>query len=180
MRSDWLWEPDRDHRFTYVSDGIRRFGQDPGTAIGHTRFEMIADSDREPDKWLDPRAVLERHEPFREFVYGRQFKGDPEQIVSISGNPVFDQSDEFVGYRGTARDVTAQVTAERRLQDAKIAAEAANVSKSQFLANMSHELRTPLNAIIGFSDMLALGVTGELQAQQLEYARIINQSGQHL
>jgi PAS domain S-box-containing protein len=180
MTSDWLWETDRDHRFTYVSDGIRRFGQDPDTTIGHTRFEMIADSDREPDKWREHRAVLERHEPFRDFVYGRQFKGDPEQIVSISGNPVFDQSDEFVGYRGTARDVTEQVMAERRLRDAKIAAEAANVSKSQFLANMSHELRTPLNAIIGFSDMLAMGLTGKLQAQQLEYARIINQSGQHL
>jgi len=40
------------------------------------------------------------------------------------------------------------------LQRAKIAAEAANRSKSVFLANMSHELRTPLNAIIGYSEML--------------------------
>ncbi|OCR02757.1 two-component sensor histidine kinase [Oscillatoriales cyanobacterium USR001] len=40
------------------------------------------------------------------------------------------------------------------LQEAKIAAEAANRSKSAFLANMSHELRTPLNAIINYSEML--------------------------
>jgi PAS domain S-box-containing protein len=128
MTSDWLWETDRDNRFTYISDGIRRFGQDPDTTIGHTRFEMIADSDREPDKWVEHRAALERHEPFRDFVYRRQFKGDPERIVSISGNPVFDNAGRFVGYRGTARDVTTQVMGEDRLRDAKIAAEAANVS----------------------------------------------------
>ena len=186
ITSDWLWETDPQNRFTYVSESIRRFGQNPDHTIGHTRFEMIAETDRDPEKWEEHRAMLERRTPFRDFVYTRKFMGDREQIVSISGIPVFDDSDTFVGYRGTARDVTAQVLAERRLRDAKIAAEAANVAKSQFLANMSHELRTPLNAIIGFSDMLALGLTGELpahrldHAHQLEYARIINQSGQHL
>jgi len=186
ITSDWLWETDPEHRFTYVSESIRRFGQNPDNTIGHTRFEMIAESDRDPDKWEQHRAILERRAPFRDFVYTRKFMGEREQIVSISGVPVFDDKDAFVGYRGTARDVTAQVLAERRLRDAKIAAEAANVAKSQFLANMSNELRTPLNAIIGFSDMLALGLSGELPAhrldhvQQLEYARIINQSGQHL
>jgi len=186
ITSDWLWEADRQHRFTYVSDSIRRFGQKPENVIGYTRFEMIAASDRDPDKWEQHRAVLERHEPFRDFVYTRKFKEDREQIVSISGNPVFDEAGGFVGYRGTARDVTAQALAERHLREAKLSAEAANVAKSQFLANMSHELRTPLNAIIGFSEMLTLGLNNELpthqmgQVQQLEYARIINHSGQHL
>jgi len=43
---------------------------------------------------------------------------------------------------------------EHELAAARLAAEAANRSKSSFLANMSHELRTPLNAIIGYSELL--------------------------
>jgi signal transduction histidine kinase len=80
----------------------------------------------------------------------------------------------------TVRDITAEVIAERNLRDAKAAAEAANLAKSQFLANMSHELRTPLNAILGFSEMLMKEIAGPLQPRQREYAEIINGSGDHL
>lgn len=45
---------------------------------------------------------------------------------------------------------------ERDLQQAKLAAEAANRAKSTFLSNASHELRTPLTAILGYTDLLAL------------------------
>ena len=58
--------------------------------------------------------------------------------------------------------------------------EEASRMKSEFLANMSHELRTPLNAIIGFSEVLADGLLGELQPKQKEYANDITTSGTHL
>jgi signal transduction histidine kinase/HAMP domain-containing protein len=58
--------------------------------------------------------------------------------------------------------------------------EAASRHKSEFLANMSHELRTPLNAVIGFSEVLAEGMFGELNAKQAEYVRDIMESGRHL
>jgi signal transduction histidine kinase len=58
--------------------------------------------------------------------------------------------------------------------------EVASQHKSAFLANMSHELRTPLNAIIGFSEVLAQGMFGEINEKQSEYLHDILESGQHL
>ena len=58
--------------------------------------------------------------------------------------------------------------------------EVASQHKSEFLANMSHELRTPLNAIIGFSEVLAQGMFGEINEKQTEYLHDILESGRHL
>ncbi len=66
------------------------------------------------------------------------------------------------------------------IEDKSRQLELASQHKSEFLANMSHELRTPLNAIIGFSEVLAEGMFGEINEKQTEYLRDILESGQHL
>jgi PAS domain S-box-containing protein len=178
--SDWFWETDEQHRFTYVSDEIRLFGQDPSDRIGRKRSDLAPDHPEDTRLWDEHYAALERHEPFRNFVYARKIGGGPERMVSVSGNSIFDASGRFLGYRGTTRDVTEEIVAERGLREAKTAAEAANRAKSQFLANMSHELRTPLNAILGFSQMLSQRLVGPLGEKQVEYIDIIYRSGSHL
>ncbi len=68
----------------------------------------------------------------------------------------------------------------REIADKSAQLEAASRHKSEFLANMSHELRTPLNAIIGFSEILAEKMFGEINEKQTEYLQDILESGRHL
>jgi cell cycle sensor histidine kinase DivJ len=79
------------------------------------------------------------------------------------------------------RDVTDRKMQEQALEEARIATEQADASKTRFLATMSHELRTPLNAIIGFSEMIVQEDVLMVDAvKRKEYAQLINDSGQHL
>ncbi|QSJ16110.1 PAS domain S-box protein [Nostoc sp. UHCC 0702] len=64
------------------------------------------------------------------------------------------------------------------LQEAVIAADAANRAKSEFLANMSHELRTPLNAILGFTQVMSHDKS--LSSEHQQNLTIINRAGEHL
>ncbi len=66
------------------------------------------------------------------------------------------------------------------LEQARDAAETANVAKSQFLAGMSHELRTPLNAVIAYAELLMEDMEAEGASQHVEDLRVINQSAKHL
>ena len=79
------------------------------------------------------------------------------------------------------RDYVAE--RERLLESERAAraeAEEANRAKIRFLAVMSHELRTPLNAIAGYSDLLDLGIHGELSDAQRDALRRIQKSERHL
>ncbi len=74
-------------------------------------------------------------------------------------------------------DITDLKRDAQALEEARDAAEAANVAKSQFLANMSHEIRTPLNGVIGLAQALA---KTELDSEQQEMLDLIQSSGRTL
>jgi signal transduction histidine kinase len=80
----------------------------------------------------------------------------------------------------TFNDVTDRFRIEHALRDRNEGLEAADRLKSDFIKHVSYELRTPLNTILGFSEHLASGVPGALNAQQEEYVQAIVTGGNTL
>lgn len=119
------------------------------------------------DEWLTERIQARR-----------QLSSNIEQ--QVGGGRWLRVQDRRTSEGGTVvvcNDITDLKRDAEALAEAKDAAEAANVAKSQFLANMSHEIRTPLNGVIGLSQALA---KTELTADQREMLDLMQASGRTL
>jgi cell cycle sensor histidine kinase DivJ len=102
--------------------------------------------------------------------------------VEMQLSPIIDdaRAGEHFDVIALVRDITTRKDAEAAMAEARRVAEDASQAKSRFLATIGHELRTPLNAVVGFSEMMAGGIGGELSPTHKEYAGLIQQSGKHL
>lgn len=92
------------------------------------------------------------------------------------------EANQELEIRSQALEEKNQVILERNLEIQKKAEDLAVTTKykSEFLANMSHELRTPLNSILLLSRLLSENNEGNLLEDQIEYAKVIQTSGNGL
>ena len=108
LASDWYWEQDETGNFTKVSGpvlemlGIRvepLVGEtiDDGVTVGWNEAERTALLDR----------IAER-QPFIDYALSRVNADGSRQQFRVSGEPMFDQSCRFIGYRGIGVETTAR------------------------------------------------------------------------
>jgi C4-dicarboxylate-specific signal transduction histidine kinase len=98
------------------------------------------------------RAMIDAHQPFRDFVYTVNGTGFPV-YVRTSGKPFYDANGNFLGYRGTGTDITAAIRADHAEEALRKAqTELAHVTRVTMLgemtASISHEVNQPLAAVV--------------------------------
>jgi len=181
--SDWFWETGEDHCFTYVSGRCYEVtGLSQEDILGKKRHALAAylSPDYEPDIWAAYDEILRNELPLEEFRYRLKTRNGNIRVIELSGRPYYNTNDQFMGYRGAARDVTDQVHYQEQLQKAKEKADVASKAKSEFISSMSHELRTPLNGILGFAQLLVMNPKKSLDKQQTLYVDQILGASNHL
>jgi diguanylate cyclase (GGDEF)-like protein/PAS domain S-box-containing protein len=117
--SDWFFETDASHRFTYFSERfVELTGLKTDEPIGMTREQLAGpEVAREPEKWQAHRETLMRHESFRDFEYSLCGGDGKMRHIRVHGLPFFDADGGFAGYRGTGNDITKVKEAELKLRE---------------------------------------------------------------
>jgi PAS domain S-box-containing protein len=120
LTSDWVWETDGDFNLSYVSSRVTEvIGLPARFLIGQNLFDCGQfEGFEEANRIQHPTA--ESRVPFRGVNYRMVGVDQRQRLFELSGIPVFeDGSGRFVGYRGTANDITASSEAEARATEAQ-------------------------------------------------------------
>ncbi|WP_341368323.1 EAL domain-containing protein [Yoonia sp. BS5-3] len=156
IASDWFWETDAEHRFCYFSGRMEETTKIcPDNLIG-LRRDHFAEGYISDPKWRAHLEDLQNHRPFRNFEYEIERPTDGSSIsIRISGQPFFDETGTFTGYRGIGHDITAEKEAMRQLLETNAA-----------LAERNEELDEARKALerSAYEDLL----TGQLNRRAFE------------
>ena len=151
--SDWLWEAGPDHRVISISEHVNAVRIAPSRIPGLARWDTASDVESEPEKWRLHREMLDTHQPFRDFVYSTFNESGSPVYVRVSGKPVFGAKGNFLGYRGTGTDITANIRADHAEEELRKAQmELAHVTRvttlGELTASIAHEVNQPLAAVV--------------------------------
>ena len=125
------------------------------------------------------RRAVQTGEPYELEHRLRTADGSYRWVLSRAV-PLRDAAGAVAQWLGTATDIHAQREAAEELRRARDVAQAGSRARDQFMAMMSHELRTPLNAILGYTDLMASGVSGPTTPKQDAQLARVRGSTAHL
>jgi PAS domain S-box-containing protein len=105
LASDWYWEQGEDGHFTKVSGPVlEMLGIRVDALDGESDVVQAAGWNEAERKVL--QAKIAARQPFLDFVFHRVNADGSQQQFRVSGEPMFNQSSRYIGYRGIGVEIT--------------------------------------------------------------------------
>jgi len=105
LASDWYWEQDEAGNFTKVSGPVlEMLGIRVDAFVGESSDDGMKGWNEADRKVLQARIAA--REPFLDFVLSRVNTDGSQQRFHVSGEPMFNRSCRFIGYRGIGVELT--------------------------------------------------------------------------
>lgn len=102
LASDWYWEQDENMNFTRVSGPVLEM-----LGIWGDNSAASADQGWNEAERAALRASIAARQPFIDFVFSRTRDDGSQQRFQVSGEPMFNPSSRFIGYRGIGIELAA-------------------------------------------------------------------------
>ncbi len=107
LASDWYWEQDETGNFTKVSGPVMEMlGIRVAAFVGETKDDGMTGWNEAERKLLQEKIAA--RQPFLDFVFSRVNSDGSHQKFQVSGEPMFNQSCHFIGYRGIGVELTGK------------------------------------------------------------------------
>ncbi len=107
LASDWYWEQDENGDFSRVSGPVlEMLGIRVDGLAGHREDTGLDGWDESQRERL--RTAIAARQPFLDFLFDRSHADGSRQQFRVSGEPMFDRSCRFIGYRGIGVEMSAK------------------------------------------------------------------------
>jgi len=160
--SDWFWEIGPDLKFKYISEQFQEItGWRPEHFL-HEPYEDIGNIKGDHREWESHMTVIFKHESFADFSFKTRTQDGQDRFLQISGKPIFNDEGDFMGYRGTGKDVTALKIFENELRMSQ-----KMDALGQLTGGIAHDFNNLLTIIIGNLQLAERQMEGEKPAREL-------------
>jgi diguanylate cyclase (GGDEF)-like protein len=118
----WLWATDAEGRLIYISESAgSRLNMSLDQLLGRPLASLFETDPGDPDAQSDRPFKFKLNIKAKINALTVRLVGDAGRQMwwSLNGQPKFDKNENFLGYRGSAKDITAEY--ERKLDDTRFA-----------------------------------------------------------
>ena len=107
LASDWYWEQDENGNFSKVSGPVlEMLGLQAPPLTGASSSVSLTGWNLAERELL--QAAIAARQPFLDYVFSRVKPDGTQQSFRVSGEPMFNRSSRFIGYRGIGVELTAK------------------------------------------------------------------------